>query len=213
MLMKKCIAGFLALVVLVLGSGCGNKSPRKHTHAHHRRSAKVVAKKVEFHGVKDNVEVNVRTLDKHDCKKTFGRDLDACGYQALQLTLFNNSKNTLLLRASDIRLPIERVTTVTENSRFGTMFYSLPSACIAALFFWPALLPMAGIGAWMSHKNHRLVKTLYAMGFDNKDTVELLPFESVSRMVFVANDALPNKFLMRVYNINQKSFIPFAVTV
>lgn len=160
---------------------------------------------------REQVELKVIKMDEDDCQKYFGKNLIAKGYQPLLLTVYNDSDDALLLRASSIDLPLETASTVASSAHIPTIPLTLIPAYFAGLFFWPALIPVAAAGFFMAASNHTLDTKVDAMSLEADHAVEILPYERVTRTIFVDSDASIDEFSLYIFNVHKKSFIPYTV--
>src|SRR5579872_1938683 len=115
-----------------------------------------------FQEQKEHVVVRVAQLDADDCKRRFGKNLLSYGYQPLVLTIYNDSDDAFLLRASSIDLPLESAYDVAQISRIPIVAYTAAPAYAAGLFFWPALIPVIGAGMYMASCNRTVAAKLHA---------------------------------------------------
>lgn len=160
---------------------------------------------------RDQVELKVLKMDADDCYKYFGKNLIAKGYQPLLITIYNDSDDALLLRASSIDLPLETATTVSTASYIPTLPLTVIPAYIAGLYYWPLIVPAFAAGFFMAASNHKLDVRVDAGALEADHAVEILPYERVTRTIFIAGDVPVHEFSLHVFNVHKKSFIPFTV--
>ena len=160
---------------------------------------------------REQVELKVLKLDSDDCHKYFGKNLISSGYQPLSLTIYNDSDDALLLRASSIDLPLENADSVARAAHIPTLAITLVPAYFAGVFFWPALVPVAAAGFFMASSNHALDNKVAAFALESDHAVEILPYERITRTIFVATDVSADEFSLHLFNVHKKSFIPFTV--
>lgn len=160
---------------------------------------------------RDQVELKVLKMDADDCYKCFGKNLISKGYQPLLLTIYNDSDDALLLRASSIDLPLEPASTVSSAAHIPTIPLTLIPAYFAGLFFWPALIPVAAAGFFMAMSNSTLDNKVDSAVLEADNSVEILPYERISRTLFVDSSISVEQFSLYIFNVHKKSFIPFTV--
>jgi hypothetical protein len=164
-----------------------------------------------YTATRDQVELKVLKMDADDSHKYFGKNLISKGYQPLSLTIYNDSDDALLLRASSIDLPLETADTVASTAHIPTIALTLIPAYFAGVFFWPALIPVAAAGFFMAASNHTLDNKVGSSALEADHAVEILPYERVTRTIFVANDTSIDEFSLYIFNVHKKSFIPFTI--
>lgn len=178
-----------------------------------RKIASLTEKTEVFQDSKENIIVRVHRIDGDESKARFGKNLLSYGYQPLSLTIYNDSDDALLLRASSIDLPLETGFDTAKSSHTPTLAYTAVPAYLAGLFFWPALIPVAGAGFWMMANNQQLTRAITAQSFEGDMGVEILPYERMSKVLLVKSENLAQSFSLHLFNIHKKIFIPFTITI
>lgn len=192
--------GLVAASLLVGLSGCN------------KRWVRPSSKTPSYQETKDNIIVRVAQLNKADCKRRFGKNLLSYGYQPLLLNIYNNSDDALLIRASSIDLPLESAYEVANIVRLPVFAFTAAPAYAAALFFWPAIIPVIGAGMWMGAHNRSVAQKLQQIALEGDQAIEILPYERMQRVLFVSA-AAPDTFCLHLFNMHQKTFIPFTITI
>lgn len=166
-----------------------------------------------FEDAKENISVRVHCIDADESKARFGKNLLSYGYQPLSLTVYNDSDDALLFRASSIDLPLETGYDTAKSAHTPTLAYTAVPAYLAGLFFWPALIPVAGAGFWMMSNNQQLTRNVAAQSFEGDMGVEILPYDRMSKVLLVKSGNLPPSFSLHLFNIHKKIFIPFTIAI
>lgn len=193
------ISRFLIILCVVLLPACAKKIEE------------ITAHKAIFQSAKDDIIVRVHKIDSTESRARFGKNLLSYGYQPLQFIIYNDSDDALLMRASSIDLPLEASYSVAHAAHTPTLAYTVAPAYLAGLFFWPALIPVAGAAFWMMSNNQTLTQKVAAHAFEGDAAVEILPYERMSRVLFVKTDNVPQTFSLHLFNIHKKTFIPFTL--
>lgn len=160
---------------------------------------------------RDGIELRVKRLSGPESHRQFGRDLVDFGYQPIEITILNDSTDQLLIRASSIDLQhvsAKRVCEDTERSVLGLL--SGP-AYLAVFFAWPVLAPVIGVGVWLSGCNKSVKTKIREKFFGGDKVVELLPYEQLSRYVFVPTNTSTERFNLYLFKRQEKMYVPFTV--
>ncbi len=165
-----------------------------------------------YEQTRDNVTITATKITGKEVKRQFGRNLVAYGFQPIAITLYNDSDDALLLRASSFDVPLERAQTVIETVQIPTLWYTVVPACYAGIYFWPALIPIAGAGYWMSSRNTSMANKVQAQVFEGDNAVEILPYEQLTKVIFVRNEGYQDEISFHIFNMHKKSFVPFTVS-
>lgn len=174
--------------------------------AHYLYSADVARAKAEVYH--PSVSFDLLTADQSSLK--FGHNIIAQGYQPITITITNSSPQVLLLRSSSISLPLEKANVIIDATQHSTMLTSCCTITLSAVFFWPAIVPSIGVGIWMAWDNDRTQKKIAAAILQDNDTLTILPYEQLTKTIFVANDALKDTCSLHLFNIDTKEFIPYS---
>ena len=190
------------LILIFALPGCLKQSKKKI----HKTS-------VEFFQEKDDVAVHVAKLQDNECKKLLGRNVLSYDVQPFVITVANNTSDELLLRVPSIHVPVTSPSSVALMTQVNPLSFTLPLSYLSAVYFWPALPPVVVGGAWLGYKNQQFNKKVLSLGLSEQDSVEILPHERISRVVFVHGGQWIDDFRMHIFNVHQKSFVPFNVVL
>ncbi len=188
----------LGLFLLILVAGCSTKQAQ--------------ASPGDIYNEKrDGIELCVKRLSGPESHRQFGRDLVDLGYQPIKITILNDSDDQLLIRASSIDLEhvsAKQVCQGTERSVLGLL--SGP-AYLSVFFAWPVLAPVIGAGVWLSACNKSVKSKIREKFFGEDKVVELLPYEQLSRYVFVPTNTPTERFNLYLFKRQEKMYVPFTV--
>ncbi len=188
------------LSLLMLLAGCSKKHPKplaRNTYSEKR----------------DGIELCVKRLSGAESHKQFGRNLVNLGYQPIKITILNDSTDQLLIRASAIDLQLMPAQQVCKETQRSVLALLAGPAYLSIFFAWPVLVPIIGIGAWLSARNH-FVKTKIGEKFFGEDkVVELLPYERLSRYMFVPTGTPIEHVNLYLFKRQEKVYVPFTVTL
>ena len=65
----------------------------------------------------------------------------------------------------------------------------------------------------MSHANKTVTHSVCSQGFADEDSLDILPYEQVSRVLFVSAKDFVSNFRMHLFNVHAKTFVPFTVAL
>jgi len=198
---RPVLIAVLGLCAIIGFSGCS----KRWLTSHKRDYAP------QYQETKEGVSLRVRMVSPKESRERFGANLIYRGYQPLTLTIYNNTDDALLLRASSIDLPLERAKNVARSAHLNTFAITVAPACFSAIFYWPALIPVIGSGLWVASRNRTIMRKTKFSSLEGDAAIEILPHERVCRDIFVKVDAFSHFFSLHLFNVHQKSFIPFNV--
>lgn len=165
---------------------------------------------------RDNLTVHATKVTAKESKKHFGKNLIKYGYQPIIIELYNNSDDVLLWRASSFDKQLQTSGKVYEDTKIPTLQITGYSALLAGIFFWPALIPVAGAGLWMASKNIQVSQAIETQILEGDIAFEILPYEYTRKVIFLQEEILnpnaTNKITFHLFNLHQKSFIPCTIT-
>jgi hypothetical protein len=192
---------FVATAVLLLSilGGCGPRVKKQRPLTYQCQQEQ------------NGVEVAVEMLTKSQMKELFGVDFLNYGFVPLSLTINNKTSDALLLRGQSIHLPLEEPYRVAEAAHYSTLSTTLLTTYLSVLFFWPAVLPSLGGGYYMSRTNAAITHSVCEHGLADDDSLDVLPYEQATKVVFVPVDSFTPQFRMHLFNVHEKSFIPFTI--
>lgn|GEM_PF-5496925 len=162
---------------------------------------------------KDGVLVEVEMMPATQIKENFGVNLLNYGIVPITLTIDNQTPDALLLRGQSVHITLEDPYKVAEMAHYNTLLFTTSSAYLSCVFFWPALLPSLGAGIYMSHANKTVTHSVCSQGFADEDSLDILPYEQVSRVLFVSAKDFVSNFRMHLFNVHAKTFVPFTVAL
>ena len=146
-------------------------------------------------------------------QEEFGVNFLSYGIVPILLTVDNQTSDVLLLRGQSIHASLQDPYTVAQMGHYDTLLLTTSSSYLSFLFFWPALLPSLGAGAYMSHANRTLTNTVCSQGFADEDSLDILPYEQISRVLFLSAHDFTANFRMHLFNVHAKTFVPFTVAL
>lgn len=191
---------YFSLCLLMLISGCSKKKQST-------LPADIYSEK------RDGIELYVKRLSGAQTHKQFGRNLVDLGYQAIKITVFNNSNDQILMRASSIDLPLVPARQMCKETERSVLALLAGPAYLSALFAWPVLVPIIGIGAWLAARNHSVKVNIRHKFFGEDKVIELLPFERASRFIFVPISIPADRFNLYLFKRQEKVYVPFTVSL
>lgn len=174
MIAKKNI---VLLLSLVLVAGCRQKNVKLFPSL---KQAKT------YQETRDNLSVTVKEFSHKETIDYFGVDLQSHGYQPLQVVMRNMSNNTFIIRPSYITVPLVSGKRIAQWMHYDTYSYVMWSSLPALFFWWPAvpcIIAPAGLG--MREYNRKITKNLKYRSLNNKDGLEILPYETITKFMFV----------------------------
>jgi hypothetical protein len=190
----------MAIVGLVFLPGCIHKSSREKERP------------IASAQVKEGVRMYVHEISGAEAKRAFGKDITVLGYQPLMMTIHNTTDDVYLLRSESIHMPLIDPEVVAQAAHYkGAFALTYISSYFSWLLFWPGLIPSVGCMYWMTKKNAEITAKTEEMALASHDSLDILPYERLSRIVFVPTDEYTGNFRMHLFNIHEKAFIPFSM--
>lgn len=189
-----------AVVGVLLFSGCVRKTKPQAEPVTYRCQQE-----------QDGVSVSVELMPVSVMASEFGVNFHQYGFVPLSLTIHNQTPDVLMLRGQSIHTSLEDPLVVAGMAHYNTFFWTSYASYMSCVFFWPALLPSLGGGYYMSQANAAITKNVCASGLSIKDSLDILPFERIYRVLFVPANAFTSNFRMHLFNVHSKAFIPFNV--
>lgn len=200
----KKIENVVVVCCLVLLTGCGPKDvrffPRVKTHA-----AAVVTKQ--------ELDVVMHALSRQECDAYFGVDVIAEGVRPLLLTIQNRSADAYVVRPSYI--PLTRISgkEVAQLMHYDTYQRVFWLTWPALIFWWPAIpCLVVPYGFGCQHYNKKTTKTLRKMTLGAHDVLDIAPYETVQRFIFVPDASFKTVFDMKLYNETKRVLEILTVT-
>jgi hypothetical protein len=145
------------------------------------------------------VQITAKKYVPNESRTFLAHDLYSLGYVPVELTIQNNTSNSYALSAASVPLACEKGKSVAWSVTKKSMPRSI-GLKIAALFFWPLLIPdtMHSIHTYRSHQ--ALSQDLTAKTLKEKDEV-VLPYTSVKRVLYVKEEAFQENFSVALQEI------------
>lgn len=188
---KNVIVTMLVALLMVL-TGCGPRDTRSFPRLKPQNAAQIA---------QDGITISVHLLSRQDCVHYFDFDVIAQGYRPLLLTIENNRADAYVLRPSYFEL--ERVSG-KEISRFmhydtyqRTLWLSLP----AFIYCWqviPFVIVPYALGC--RHYNQKTTRNIRKKTLGRNDVVEIAPYETVRRFIFVPEESFKTTFDIKLFN-------------
>ena len=141
---------------------------------------------------KDDLSVYCYAYTADDCDAFFGANLLAYGYQPIQVNIVNNTSQSAFIRPGYIDREIYPSARILPLIKFDTALFVYYAGLPSLLFYWP-LVPLfvAPVGYWLSKTNTDYEQLLRSHTIEEHDTVEIRPFTSLDKLVFVGTAGRP----------------------
>lgn len=178
-----------------------------------RRLPTLHKSKETFCQEQEAVTVCAKKLTREDCLDYFNCNVVGCGFQPIALTIKNNSADMILLRTTSIDLPLLSPKKVARGCQWNTPLLTSTTGCLACIFFWQALIPIAYAGYKMSEYNNEIPKRLKTGVIHSTQAIEIPPFETVNKVMFVESDYCPSYFLITLFNHDKKKQLVFSIKI
>ncbi len=127
------------------------------------------------------VFITSKAYTVEESKKYLDRDLQSRGYQPVQVTIQNNTSDTLLYNTDSISLPSENpkkiAMKITKSAIPRAIGYK-----IAGFLFWPFMIP-GTIDSIRTFKSHKFMKKDFAARAIKEEAIA--PYSTMHRMIFV----------------------------
>jgi len=129
----------------------------------------------------NGVTVSCKAFSQSESKRYLGRNVQAKGYQPIQICIQNETKSYLLLSPQSLSIPLappEDVARYVHTNTVGrALIYGVPG-----LIIWPLLVPAVADGVGSSQANQKLDADYSSKGVN--ETV-IQPYTTLNRVVFV----------------------------
>ena len=199
----RCVMNIMVCCISIsLISGCFRKSKLKYEPVSYY-----------YEHEQDGVQVEVEIMPDNQIKEIFGVNFLKSGIVPIVLTIDNQTSDALLLRGQSVHLALEDPYKVAEMVQYNTLLITASSAYLSCIFFWPALLPSLGAGVYMAHANKVITNSVCSQGFADEDSLDILPYEHISRVLFVPINDFMFNFRLHLFNVHAKTFLPFTVAL
>jgi hypothetical protein len=159
------------------------------------------------------IHVTAHKMTSKECSKIFGKNFISYAYQPITLTIYNDSDDVLLLRSASINMPLEQADTIIDATKHPVFWTTSLTTFLSAIYFWPAIIPSLCLGMWMKWNNTKLANKVSHGLLEEDMAIEILPYEQATRTFFVASHAVPDSCNFHLFNIDQKTFIPYNIAL
>jgi hypothetical protein len=146
----------------------------------------------------EGISIVSQTFTRGDCKRFFDRDVIAKGYQPVQISIQNDTKNSYLFALNRISLPIARAEEVAEKVHTSTVGRATGYG-VGALFLWPLAIPAIVDGIKSANANEALDRDFLAK--TARDQV-IFPHSRLNAVIFVPCDAFQNAYTITLIDPN-----------
>jgi len=176
---KKCILFF---TLCYLFAGCIHKKSFKKLPPFHQANT-IIA---------DDLTVYAHAYTVHDSKTFFGTNLLLYGYQPIQFNIVNNTSKSFFIRPGYIDRPLIPADTIVPFIKIDSSLFVYSAGLPSFLLYWP-LLPLfvAPVGYMIYKDNKEIKKLLREHTIEEQDTIEIKPYSSVEKLIFVLTQGKP----------------------
>lgn len=202
--LNKKVSHIISLVFcLMLLPHCGSRDVRLFPRL---KAQKMVAIN------QSQIEVAVTVMSRKECGEYFGVDVIAEGVRPLVLNINNKSADTYVLRPSYLALTRVSGKEVAKLMHYDTYQRVFWSTWPAIIFWWPAVpFLIVPYGFSCKHYNMKTTKTLRKMTLGAHDVLEIAPYESVQRFIFVPDASFRTIFDIKLYNETKHALEVFPI--
>ncbi len=131
-----------------------------------------------------------KTFTAEESKIYLNRDVTDRGYQAVHVTIQNNTASSFKVSPDNVSLPLAKpkdvAMQITKSALPRYVGYK-----IAGFLFWPFMIP-GTIDSIKTYKTHQMLKKDFASKALKEETI--LPFSTVHRILFVAEEEYSSEF-------------------
>ncbi len=173
---------FFISVLLIALSGCSL-----------RRSLKKLPHFNQTHDViDDDLSVYAHAYTAHDSHVFFGVNLLMYGFQPIQFNMINNTSKSFFIRPGYIDRELISSEIIFPFIKTDASLFIYAAGLPSFLYYWP-LLPLfvAPVGYAIYKDNKELKKLLRAHTLEDQDTIEIKPYSSVEKIIFVSTKGSP----------------------
>ena len=199
--MKRNISCFILLFSLVFVSfyGCASYKPTPLPNL-----------QPEFAPYSENIEnvtLACKALSEGECKKYFDRDIIDKGYQPVQMTIINDTDNSILFHPDGVSLPVCPPEEVAKKCYTSTAGRATAYG-VGALFLWPLAIPAIVDGAKSYEANTELNKDF---GKRNIGQMEIIPHTTHNGVIFISSEEYQESFIVKLVNKETRQKLEFYV--
>jgi hypothetical protein len=193
---------FLFLMIALFASAC------KRAH----KKFLPVDKYSGYMHEQDGLEVAVKNISRTQAQEMFGFDVYGQGLRPLQLRIKNYSPSTFVMRPSYHELSCVSGKKVARHMHYDTFNWMTYLTMPALFFFWPlisfAIIP-AGLG--MKAYNKKTTRDMRKLTLNCNQSLDVMPYETVSKFVFVEDDSFSKQFAINFFNTDKKALLTYSV--
>jgi len=199
--MKRNISCFILLFSLVFVSfyGCASYKPTPLPNL-----------QPEFAPYSENIEnvtLACKALSEGECKKYFDRDIIDKGYQPVQMTIINDTDNSILFHPDGVSLPVCPPEEVAKKCYTSTAGRATAYG-VGALFLWPLAIPAIVDGVKSHEANTELDKDF---GERNIGQMVIIPHTTHNGVIFISNEDYQESFTVKLVNKETRQKYEFYV--
>lgn len=163
--------------------------------------------------VHPHVQTTVVPLTRKECKKTLGKNLLKYGYVPLSIQIYNDSDDVLFFRASTFTVPLEQIDDVLFRVSHDAVLTTYLTVAASAIYFWPAIIPSVGLGAWMTWDNARVARKMREEVIEHDTTFQIFPYEKISKTILISAGSCPGQGMFTLFNLHKKTFVPCTFAI
>lgn len=144
------------------------------------------------------LSVFYKALTAEESRTYLSRDVIDRGYQAVHVTIQNNTANSFKVSPNNVSLPLAKpkdvAMQVTKSAIPRSVGYK-----VAGFLFWPFMIP-GTIDSIKTYKNHQLLKKDFASKALKEETI--LPFSTIHRILFIAEEEYSPEFSLTLIDMS-----------
>ncbi len=184
---------FFLLSLLIVLSGCSLRRSLKKL-PHFNQTHDVVA---------DDLSVYAHAYTAHDSHVFFGANLLIYGFQPIQFNMINNTSKSFFIRPGYIDRELICSDVVFPFIKTDVSLFIYAAGLPSFLYYWP-LLPLfvAPVGYGIYKDNKELKKLLRAHTLEEQDTIEIKPYSSIEKIIFVSTKGSPEVTLQFYHQVD-----------
>jgi len=149
----------------------------------------------------NGVTVSCKAFSEFESKRYLGRNVQAKGYQPLQICIQNESKRYFVLTPQSINLPLIPAEDVAREVHTNTVGRATAYG-VAGLFIWPLLVPAVVDGVGSSQANQKLDADYGGKGISQ---CIIQPYTTVNRVVFAPTSEYNGSFRITLLDRETRS--------
>lgn len=200
------------LLILIALSGCLKQKIVVNPEHSKNLIADLNPLDADWQDKKDEIFVLVKKYNRSDCYTKLQVDPTMWGYQPIQMTISNFSESNIYLKPSILGLNLIHPKTVAKKCKWPTLEMTSSAAGISAIFWWPGIIYSAVSSYGLSQRNKKITKNIVNMQtLQNHETIKIRPLDTLTKVIFVANDEMRDTFILSLFIKDKKDFIDFKV--